>query len=147
VPNNNKDGAMQFTRNDSCNPDAYYEPNSFNGPRQDPAVKEPPLRISGDADRYNYRAGYDDYREVAALFRLFNASQRQRLFGNTAAAMQSVPLEIVERQLTHFAQVDLVYAAGVRPAFASAGGLLCHPAANCDRHRRYIPSRPSAREN
>jgi hypothetical protein len=64
----NKDGAMQFTRNASGDPDAYYERNSFNGPRQDPAVKEPPLRISGDADRYNYRAGYDDHREVAALF-------------------------------------------------------------------------------
>lgn len=38
--------------------------------------------------------------------------------------MQSVPLEIVERQLTHFAQVDLAYAAGVRAAFAPAGGFV-----------------------
>jgi catalase len=30
VHNHNKDGAMPFTRNASGNPDAYYEPNSFN---------------------------------------------------------------------------------------------------------------------
>jgi hypothetical protein len=33
------------------NPDAYYEPNSFNGPVQDERFREPPLKISGDADR------------------------------------------------------------------------------------------------
>ena len=116
VHNYNKDGAMRFTRNDTGNPDAYYEPNSFNGPRQDPAVKEPPLRISGDADRYDHRIGNDDYGQVGALFRLFDAGQRQRLFSNVAALMQGVPSEIVERQLMHFARVDPAYAAGVRAA-------------------------------
>ena len=38
-----------------------YEPNSFGGPVEDPAVKEPPLKISGDADRYDHRVGNDDY--------------------------------------------------------------------------------------
>ena len=70
--------------------------------------------------RYNYRAAYDDYREVAALFGPFDASQRQRLFSNTAATMQGMPLEIVERQLSHFDQVDPTYAASVRAAFAPA---------------------------
>ena len=116
VHNYNKDGAMRFTRNDTGNPDAYYEPNSFNGPQQDPAVKEPPLRISGDADRYDHRIGNDDYGQVAALFRLFDAGQRQRLFSNIAALMQGVPSAIVERQLIHFARVDPAYAAGVRAA-------------------------------
>ena len=27
-----------------------YEPNSFNGLVEDPSVKEPPLKISGDVD-------------------------------------------------------------------------------------------------
>jgi len=120
VHNYNKDGAMRFTRNDSGNPDAYYEPNSFNGPVQDTSVKEPPLRIAGDADRYNHRDGNDDYGQVAALFRLFDEGQRQRLFNNIAAAMQGVPGEIVERQLTHFGRVDPAYAAGVRAALAAA---------------------------
>jgi len=118
VHNYNKDGAMRFTRNDSGNPDAYYGPNSFNGPKQNPAVKEPPPRISGDADRYDHRASNDDYDQVAALFRLFDAARRRRLFSNIAAAMQGVPAEIVERQLTDFARVDPAYAAGVRAALA-----------------------------
>ena len=33
-----RDGAMRFVRNDSGNPDAYYEPNCFDGPGQDPRV-------------------------------------------------------------------------------------------------------------
>jgi len=55
VHNYNKDGAMRFFRNDSGNPDAYYEPNSFDGPKQDPTEAEPPLHISGDAARYDHR--------------------------------------------------------------------------------------------
>ena len=56
-----KDGAMRFFDNNTGNPDAYYEPNSFGGPVQDPSVAEPPLRISGDAARYNHREGNDDF--------------------------------------------------------------------------------------
>lgn len=114
-----KDGAMNFMPN-KANPDAYYEPNSFGGPRQAPEYREPPLRISGDADRYDHRAGNDDYSQAGALFRLFDEGQRQRLFQNIAAAMAGVPLEIVERQLGHFEKVDPAYAAGVRQALRVA---------------------------
>ena len=68
-----KDGAMRFFKNDSGNPDAFYEPNSFEGPAEAPEYREPPLRISGDADRYNHRAGNDDYTQPGNLFRLFTA--------------------------------------------------------------------------
>jgi catalase len=111
-----KDGAMRFFRNDSGNPDAYYEPNSFGGPVQDKSAAEPPLRISGDADRYNHRAGNDDFSQPRALFRLFSPEQKQRLFSNYAEAMQGVPEHIVERQIALFAQVDPEYAEGVRAA-------------------------------
>ena len=110
-----KDGAMNFMPN-KPNPDAYYEPNSFGGPRQAPEFREPPLQISGDVDRYDHREGNDDYSQAGALFRLFNDDQKQRLFQNIAAAMGGVPLEIVERQLGHFEKVDPAYAAGVRQA-------------------------------
>ncbi len=113
-----KDGAMRFFRNDTGNPDAYYEPNSFNGPAQDPTVAEPPLRITGDADRHNHRAGNDDFSQPRALFRLFDAGQRGRLFANIAAAMQCVPDFIIDRQLALFDQVDPEYGAGVRAALA-----------------------------
>ncbi len=118
----NKDGMMRFFRNDPGNPDAYYEPNSFNGPVEDPSVAEPPLRISGDADRFNHREGNDDYGQVRALFELFDQGQRQRLFSNIAEAMDGVPQFIVDRQLGHFEKVHPDYAAGVRAALADRAG-------------------------
>ncbi|ACJ00901.1 catalase [Rhodospirillum centenum] len=111
-----KDGAMRFFRNDPGNPDAFYEPNSFNGPAQDPSVAEPPLRLVGDADRWSHREGNDDYTQPAALFRLFTPDQKERLFRNIAAAMAGVPDFIIERQLGHFDRVDPAYGAGVRRA-------------------------------
>jgi len=110
-----KDGPMRFFAN-SPNPDAYYEPNSFNGPAQQPDLAEPPLQISGAAARYDHRAGNDDYSQPRALFQLFDAGQKQRLFGNIAAAMAGVPDFIVERQLGHFELVHPDYGAGVRAA-------------------------------
>ncbi len=118
-----KDGAMRFFRNDTGNPDAYYEPNSMGGPKQDASVAEPPLRISGDAARYDHREGNDDFSQPRALFRLFNAEQKARLFGNIAAAMQGVPQSIVDRQVALFEQVDPEYGAGVRAALAGAGAV------------------------
>jgi catalase len=115
-----KDGAMRFFDNNTANPDAYYEPNSFNGPVEDPSVAEPPLRISGDAGRYDHREGNDDYTQAGNLFRLFNLDEKERLFSNIATAMSGVPGFIVERQLAHFDKADAAYGAGVRAALAAA---------------------------
>lgn len=112
-----KDGAMRFFPNNP-NPDAYYEPNSFNGPKEAPEYKEPPLKISGDADRYNHREGNDDYGQPRALFNLFDDAQKERLFANLAAAMQGVPEFILDRQLAHFDKIDPAYGEGVRKALS-----------------------------
>jgi catalase len=106
---------MRFFPNNP-NPDAFYEPNSFGGPLERPDYAEPRLKISGDADRYNHREGNDDYSQPRALFNLFDADQRARLFANVAEAMEGVPDAIVERQLGHFEKVHPDYAAGVRAA-------------------------------
>ena len=108
-----KDGAMRFFRNDTGNPDAYYEPNSFGGPAQAPEYREPPLRISGDADRYDHREGNDDYTQAGDLFRLMDDGQRTRLLDNIAEAMDGVPVEIIKRQVAHFYRCDPDYGAGV----------------------------------
>jgi catalase len=108
-----KDGPMRFFRNDTGNPDAYYEPNSFNGPAQSEALREPPLKISGDADRYNHRVGNDDYSQPRALFRLLSHAARERLMDNVGAAMQGVPVDIVKRQVALFYRVDPDYGIGV----------------------------------
>lgn len=112
-----RDGEMNvFGGIKTGNPDAYYEPNSFNGPVEDPSAKEPPLRIDGDADRYNHREGNDDFGQVKALFDLFDESQRDRLFSNIAAAMGGVPDSIIKRQIALFSRVDPAYGAGVAKA-------------------------------
>jgi catalase len=105
------DGAMRFDSPKGT--DAFYEPNSFGGPVESPAAKEPALRISGDADHYNHRTGNDDYTQAGNLFRLFDAGQRDRLFKNIAAAMSGVPHEIVARQIAHFSKCDPAYGEGV----------------------------------
>jgi catalase len=111
----NRDG---FMRGDGNGGGAVnYEPNSFGGPVEDPRFKEPPLKISGDADRYDHRQGNDDYIQVGALFRLMTADQQRQLFDNIAAAMQGVPDAIVLRQLAHFSKADPAYGAGVARRF------------------------------
>ena len=107
---------MRFFANNARNPDAYYEPNSFYGPKDDKHFAEPPLQLHGAADRYDHRDGNDDFTQAGNLFRLFDAAQRQRLFENIAAAMQGVPEEIKRRQIALFAKCDPAYGAGVARA-------------------------------
>ena len=107
----NRDGFMRFDGNAGGN--VNYEPNSFSGPVEQPDVKEPPLQISGDADRYNHRDGNDDYGQPGNLFRLMTKEQQERLFSNIGRAMQGVPEEIVQRQIGHFYKADPAYGEGV----------------------------------
>ncbi|MCX2840870.1 catalase [Microbulbifer thermotolerans] len=116
VHNYYRDGEMNTTGCRTGNPDAYYEPNSFAGPIADPRAKEPPLAISGDADRYEHSEGNDDYSQARALFNLFDDGQKERLFENIAESMSGVPEEIIRRQLGHFAKVHPDYADGVKVA-------------------------------
>jgi len=107
-----RDGAMRFDGNSGGDPN--YEPNSFGGPVEHKRFKEPPLRIDGDADRYDHREGNDDYTQAGNLYRLMPAAERRRLHAALAGAMCGVPREIIERQMGHFAKADPAYAAGVR---------------------------------
>jgi catalase len=106
-----RDGQMRFDDNGGAA--VNYEPNSFGGPVQDPRYAEPPLKVSGDADRYDHREGNDDYTQPGNLFRLMNGSQKQQLFNNIAAAMQGVPEFIIRRQIGHFYKADPDYGRGV----------------------------------
>lgn len=109
-----RDGAMRFDGNDGGS--VNYEPNSFGGPQEDPSVHEPPLRLDGDADRYDHRERNDDYTQAGNLYRILPADERARLHHAIAGAMRGVPREIIERQLTHFDRADPGYGAGVREA-------------------------------
>ncbi len=112
-----RDGQMRFDGNGGAA--VNYEPNSFKGPTEDPRFKEPPLAISGDADRYSHREGNDDYTQAGNLYRLMSQAERDRLHAAIACSMKGVPKEIIERQLGHFAKADPQYGEGVRKALAS----------------------------
>ncbi len=122
-----RDGQMNHAGLQTGNADAYYEPNSFNGPAEVPAAQEPPLKISGDMARYDHRLGTepgsanDDFNQPRALFQMFDDNQKARLFSNLAAAMAGIPDNIAERQLALFDQVHADYGQGVRAALQQLG--------------------------
>jgi catalase len=106
-----RDGQTRFDGNFGRAPN--YQPNSFGGPVDDASVKEPPLKISGDADRYDHHAGNDDYTQAGNLYRLMSAEEKTRLIANLVGAMKDVPREIQLRQVRHFYKADPAYGEGV----------------------------------
>lgn len=109
-----RDGQTRFDENGGGSPN--YEPTSFGGPVGDPTLKEPPLRISGDADRYDHHVGNEDYSQAGDLFRRMGPEERERLIGIIARSMATVPKEIQRRQLAQFTRADPDYGLGVARA-------------------------------
>lgn len=109
-----RDGGMRTDGN--LGGTANFEPNRFGAFPQDPSVNEPPLAVEGDIERYDHRKDDDYYSHARALFNLFNAGEKERLFQNIGEAIAGVPSQILERQMALFEKVDPAYAAGVRKA-------------------------------
>ncbi len=100
-----RDGQTRFDANGGSS--VNYQPNSFNGPVDAYPLKEPPLKICGDADRYDQ--GNDDYSQAGDLYRLMTEDKKMLLIGNIVAALATVPRFIQERQLGHFYKADPDY--------------------------------------
>jgi catalase len=111
VHNYQRDGAMRFDGNNGG--DINYQPNSFDGPAEDPGVKEPPLNIGDVADRFDHRDGNDDFTQAGNLFRIMPKDEQGRLMDTIAGAMQGVPSDIIERQLGYFSSADPAFGAGI----------------------------------
>lgn len=110
-----RDGAMRTDGN--LGGHANYEPNRFGDFAQDRHAREPALQ-AGAVDHYDHREDADYYSQPAALFRLFDAGEKARLFGNIARHIHGVPQDIVARAVEHFAKIDPAYADGVKAAIA-----------------------------
>lgn len=102
-----RDGQLRF--DDNGGHAVNYEPNSFAGASEASVAKEPPLKICGDADRYDHRSGNDDYRQAGDLYRLMTAEQQTQLIDNLVGALTGVPLVIQQRQIAHFMKADPDY--------------------------------------
>ena len=95
----------------------HYEPNSFQQWQEQPQYREPPLKIDGNADWWNYREDDADYyQQPGDLFRLMTPAQQQTLFDNTARAMGDAPEFIKRRHIDNCGKADPAYGAGVARA-------------------------------
>lgn len=120
VHSNHRDGAGRTDGNYGRLP--HYEPNSFNQWQEQPEYREPPLKIRGDADWWDFRADDADYyKQPGDLFRLMTKGQQQALFDNTARAMGDAPDFIKRRHVENCTKADPAYGAGVEAALRQLG--------------------------
>ena len=112
VHNYQRDGHMRCDENGGAS--VNYEPNSFGGPQANAAFDEPPLRISGDAARYEQKRGVDDdYIQPGNLFRLMPPDEQQRLIANIVGSLKKTPKAIQEKMAAHFKKADPAYGGGI----------------------------------
>ncbi|WP_295297035.1 catalase [uncultured Brachyspira sp.] len=109
-----RDGYMRVESNGSK---VEYEPNSQGEWKEQREYAEPPLKIYGDAYRYDHREDDDDYyTDARALFNLMTEAQKQVLFENTARDMNGVTKEVQLRHIKNCMNVDKAYGLGVAKA-------------------------------
>ncbi|OZB91262.1 catalase KatA [Paenibacillus sp. XY044] len=109
VPVNNyqRDGFMNPGTNGGGS--VYYEPNSYNGPKEDPHARITPFEVYGSAAQTSY--DHDDhYAQAGDLYRLMSEEEKARLIQTIVEAMKPVELEeIKQRQISHFYKADPDY--------------------------------------
>ena len=111
VSNTQRDGSMRFDGN--AGGSVNYEPNSKGTPKEAPQFSELPLRISGDAARYDRHDGDDPYTQAGDLFRLMPADAQDRLTTNIAKKMSGVTEPVKQKMLVHFYKADPRYGEGI----------------------------------
>ena len=119
-----RDGQGRVDGNEGSTPG--YTPNAYGRFEADPSYREPGIAVGDYADRFNFREDDDNYFEQPGnLFRLMGPQEQQRLFANTARAIQGASQATVERHIHNATQADPAYGAGVRRAIeALAAGTL-----------------------
>ena len=110
-----RDGMMRTDGNNGST--IGYEPNSYGEWQDSPEMKEPPLKLHGDAYNYNEREYDEDYySQPGDLFRLMSPGQQKALFKNTAANMGDSELFIKQRHVRNCYKADPAYGRGVAEA-------------------------------
>jgi len=110
-----RDGQMRVDDNNGST--LGYEPNSYKEWQEQPEYKEPPLKIDGDADHWNFREDDDDYySQPRGLFNLMSPGQKKVLFENTARAMGDAPKEVKILHINNCYKADEAYGKGVAEA-------------------------------
>jgi catalase len=91
-----------------------YEPNSFGEWAEQLQTKESPLKLTGDADNWNYREDDSDYyTQPRDLFLLMSKEQQQILFDNTARSIGGADLAVKHRHIVNCYKAHKEYGEGV----------------------------------
>lgn len=113
--NYHRDGAMRVDGNEGST--IHYYPNSYGQWEESKQFAEPALKLTGDADHYDFREDDDDYfTQPGNLFRIMNKEQQQRLFDNTAAEVGGAEKFIQIRHIQNCYKADPAYGEGVAKA-------------------------------
>ena len=107
VNNYQRDGQMRFDNNGGNS--VYYEPNSYEGPKESQEHKQAAFLVSGVAESTGYDH-HDHYTQPGDLYRLLSEEERTRLVETIVGAMKPVEsVEIKLRQIQHFYKADPEY--------------------------------------
>ncbi len=106
-----RDGTMRVDGNYGGKVD--FEPNSMGGPTEDRSITEPPMRIDGDAARYEFSCSDEDfYAQPRALWaEVMDDEARKHLVDNIVESMSNPtmmiddPKPIQRRMLYHFNKI------------------------------------------
>jgi catalase len=119
----NRDGAMRYS-----NPaDPVYAPNSYGGPKADPAAAETSWYAAGGEmvrAAYTKRRDDDDFGQPGALYRkVLDEPARERLVSNIAGhASQGMEPQVLARVVDYWSKVDPELGARVGAATGSGNG-------------------------
>ena len=102
-----RDGSMRFDENGGSLDN--YEPNGFGGPVQSASYAEPPLQLSGYADRHDQHLENDDFTQAGDLYRLLNSEQRERLTSVIANTMKGLPEAVTIPNIKNFLKCHREY--------------------------------------
>ncbi|GAA4710277.1 catalase [Brevibacillus fulvus] len=115
-----RDGAMRIF-NPAEGGSVSYSPNSYGEWQDSKEHQEPALDLFGNADYHDFRQDDDNYYEQPGkLFNLMRPEEQQRLFENTARAMQGTTKEIQVRHIVNCYKADPAYGEGVANALGIA---------------------------
>ena len=115
-----RDGMMRVDGNYGSK--TSYEPNSFGAWQEQPSYRPPQTPVDGNGDFWNFREDdHDYYTQPGIRFRKMSSEQKERLFANTARAMNGVLMEIKKRHIENCSKADPEYGRGV----AKALGMEC----------------------
>ncbi|ASN07077.1 catalase [Virgibacillus necropolis] len=106
-----RDGQMRVDNNGGGS--VNYEPNSFDGPREDTPSKINPFEVYGEADSVVYEND-DHFTQAGDLYRLMSPDEKDRLIQAVVNHMEPVERDDIKlRQIEHFYKADPDYGARV----------------------------------